>query len=175
MIFAPSPIRSPLIGADGKISPSWAKWFSAFYQITGPSGPANNDDIARLDTLVSGLDARLDVAEINIDALQAADVSLDARIDALEAAPGVYAASIEYDFGSTPVYDSEFTITDAAITNTSIVLVTPGGAATGRTADDWRWDGAAIGVVAGSGTATCYVTFSPGPIVGKRKFNYTVI
>jgi len=163
--FPPSPIRSPVIGGDGRITTSWAKWFSELYKYTGASGPANNDDIDRLDTLVTGLDGRLDVAETDIDALQAA-------IAALVSAK---AGSIEYDFGSSPVYDAEFTITDSNITLTSTVIVTPGGAATGRTADDWRWDGASIGVVAGSGSATCYVTFSPGPIVGKRKFNYTVI
>ena len=85
--FPPSPIRSPIISPNGSISPSWAKWFSTLYQYTGSSGPANNGDIERLDTLVSDLDTRLDVAESDIDSLQAADVAIDARLDALEAAP----------------------------------------------------------------------------------------
>lgn len=88
---------------------------------------------------------------------------------------GAYGDSVEHDFGTDPVYDAQFTITDAAISAASVILVTPGGAATGRTADDWQWDGATVGVDPGAGTATCYVTFHPGPIVGPRSFNYTVI
>jgi len=82
---------------------------------------------------------------------------------------------VEIDFGSDPVYDAQFTITDAAITGTSKVQVLPcGKAATGRTADDWQWDGAAFAANPGSGSALCYVTFSPGPVVGPRKVQYSV-
>ena len=86
-----------------------------------------------------------------------------------------YGDAVEHDFGADPVYDASFTITDANISASSIILVTPGGAATGRTADDWQWDGATVGVNPGAGSATCYVTFHPGPVVGPRSFNYTVI
>jgi len=82
---------------------------------------------------------------------------------------------VEVDFGSSPVYGAEFTITDAAITAASKVQVMPcGKAATGRTADDWAWDGAAFAANPGAGSATCYVQFLPGPIVGKRKVQYSV-
>ena len=82
---------------------------------------------------------------------------------------------IEVDFGSAPVYGAEFTITDAAITAASKVQVLPcGKAATGRTADDWAWDGAAFAANPGAGSATCYAQFLPGPIVGKRKVQYSV-
>jgi len=82
---------------------------------------------------------------------------------------------VEIDFGTDPVYDAQFTITDAAITGTSKVQVLPcGKAATGRTADDWQWDGAAFAANPGSGSALCYVTFSPGPVVGPRKVQYSV-
>lgn len=170
--FGPSPIRSPVINADGTVTTSWAKWFSTLYMFTGASGPANNDDIDRLDTLVTALDGRLDTAETNISTLQSDVSDLQAAVSGLS---GSIAGYSEHDFGTSPVYDAQFTITNSNITPTSIVIVTPGGAATGRTADDWQFDGASIGVVAGTGSATCYVTFSPGPIVGKRKFNYTVI
>jgi hypothetical protein len=82
---------------------------------------------------------------------------------------------VEIDFGTDPVYDAQFTITDAAITGTSKVQVLPcGQPATGRTSDDWQWDGATFAAMPGSGSATCYATFLPGPIVGPRKVQYSV-
>lgn len=83
---------------------------------------------------------------------------------------------IEVDFGSTPVYESTFTITDALITSSAVTMqVLPcGKAATGRTADDWVWDSATFAANPGTGSATCYAVWSPGPIVGKRKIQYLV-
>jgi hypothetical protein len=79
------------------------------------------------------------------------------------------------DFGSSPVYTATFTITDASITSLSKVQVLPcGKAATGRTADDWLWDGATFAANPGSGSATCYAVFTPGPIVGRRKVQYSI-
>ena len=81
----------------------------------------------------------------------------------------------EIDFGASPIYTATFTITDAAITSASKVQVLPcGKAATGRTADDWLWDGATIAANPGTGSAACYAVFVPGPIVGKRKIQYSV-
>ena len=104
--------------------------------------------------------------------------ALGARIATLEATPAgsLSATEIEHDFGTTPVYDASFTITDAAITSSSkkVVIVPSGKAATGRTADDWQWDGATIVADPGTGSATAYVTFHPGPIVGPRTFQYMV-
>lgn len=83
---------------------------------------------------------------------------------------------LEVDFGSEPVYEASFTITDATIlSSASKVIVVPcGKAATGRTADDWQWDTASFAANPGTGSATCYAVFSPGPIVGKRMIQYTV-
>ena len=83
---------------------------------------------------------------------------------------------VEIDFGTTPVYDKTFTITDAAITSSAVkmILVPSGKAATGRTADDWQWDGGTFAANPGTGSATCYANFSPGPIVGRRKLLYQV-
>lgn len=82
---------------------------------------------------------------------------------------------LEVDFGSTPLFDTSFTITDASISASSKVIVVPSGKpATGRTADDWQWDGAVFAANPGSGSATCYALFSPGPIVGKRYIQYQV-
>lgn len=135
----------------------------------------DSDSVANLLARMAQAETDIDAIEADITALEAVDVALDARIDALEANPGAYAATVEHNFGTDPVYDASFTITDAEITPTSIISVVPGGAATGRTADDWQWDGATIGVTAATGTATCYVTFHPGPIVGPRSFNYSVV
>jgi len=83
---------------------------------------------------------------------------------------------VEIDFGSTPKYDATFTITDAAITSSSVkmVLVPSGKTATGRTADDWQWDGGTFVANPGTGSATCYATFTPGPIVGRRMLQYQI-
>ena len=83
---------------------------------------------------------------------------------------------VEIDFGSTPVYDATFTITDAAITSSAVkVAVVPSGkAATDRTADDWQWDGGTFVANPGTGSATCYATFHPGPIVGRRTLQYQI-
>ena len=83
---------------------------------------------------------------------------------------------VEIDFGSTPVYDATFTITDAAITSSTVkmALVPCGKAATGRTADDWQWDGGTVVANPGTGSARCYATFTPGPIVGRRKLQYQI-
>lgn len=82
---------------------------------------------------------------------------------------------LEVNFGNTPVYDANFTITDAAISAVSKIIVVPSGkTATGRTSGDWQWDGATFAALADVGFATCYVTFTPGPIVGRRNIQYQV-
>jgi hypothetical protein len=82
---------------------------------------------------------------------------------------------VDVDFGSTPVYTKEFTITDGTITAASTMQVLPcGKAAMDRTADDWLWDSGSFSALPGTGTATCYAVFSPGPIVGKRKIQYMI-
>lgn len=82
---------------------------------------------------------------------------------------------VEVDFGSTPVYEDSFTITDAGIGAGSVMQVLPcGKAATGRTADDWQWDSAMFAALPAAGSATVYAVFVPGPIVGKRMVQYSV-
>lgn len=102
--------------------------------------------------------------------------SVNALIDASGTSTGSASwTEAEVDFGSAPVYTASFTITDAAISATSKVQVLPcGKAATGRTADDWAWDGATFAALPASGSATCYAVFSPGPIVGRRKVQYSI-
>ena len=80
----------------------------------------------------------------------------------------------EVDF-LTPSYDYQFTVTDAAVGATSKVTVIPcGKAATGRTADDWQWDGISFAALPAVGSFTLYAVAHPGPVVGKRKIQYSV-
>ena len=75
----------------------------------------------------------------------------------------------------TPSYDYQFTITDAAVDVASKITVIPcGKAATGRTADDWQWDGITFAALPAVGSFTLYATAHPGPVIGKRKIQYSV-
>lgn len=81
----------------------------------------------------------------------------------------------EIDFGSTPKYDASFTVTDGTVSGTSKIIVLPcGKAATGRTADDWQWDGVTLAATPGTGSFTLYAVALPGPVVGPRKIQYQV-
>lgn len=80
---------------------------------------------------------------------------------------------IEVDFGTKPVRSKKFTITNASITGSSKIIVSPSGnVATGRVGDDWEWDSISASAKAGTGqfTLTC---FASGKVAGKRKFYYT--
>lgn len=93
--------------------------------------------------------------------------------------PGAAGASwteLEIDLGSTPVYDFTFTITDAAITSSSVKVVvsSSGKTATGRADGDWLFDSAVFSANPGTGSATVYALFYPGPVVGKRWIQYLV-
>ena len=80
----------------------------------------------------------------------------------------------EVDF-LTPSYDYQFTITDAAVDVASKITVIPcGKAATGRTADDWQWDGITFAALPAVGSFTLYAVAHPGPVIGKRKIQYSV-
>lgn len=88
---------------------------------------------------------------------------------------GAVITEVEIDFGSSPVYDKTFTITDASVSGTSKIMVTPSGAApTGLTSDEWLWDALGFAALAGSGSFTLYAHAQPGPVSGKRKILYTV-
>lgn len=81
--------------------------------------------------------------------------------------------SAEIDFGTVPVKSKRVTVTDAAITATSKIMVTPNGAtATGRVGNDWEWDTINFSAVAGTGNFLLTGTAS-GRIKGKRKIFYT--
>lgn len=101
------------------------------------------------------------------------------RADGTFAAPpggaGASWTEVEVDFGTKPVKDALFTITDAAIGPTSkLVIAESGKAATGRAAGDAQWDSIACSALSGTGSATVYAMAHPGPVVGKRTLHYCV-
>ncbi len=81
----------------------------------------------------------------------------------------------EVDFGTTPKYEASFTVVDGTVSGASKIIVLPcGKAATGRTADDWQWDGITLAATPGTGSFTLYAVALPGPVVGPRKIQYQV-
>lgn len=83
---------------------------------------------------------------------------------------------VEIDFGSTPVREKTFTITDAAVTGpTKKIIPTPSGnIGTGRVGNDLEWDNLLLGAIAGTGSFVLTALAVPGPVVGKRKVFYQV-
>ena len=77
----------------------------------------------------------------------------------------------EVDF-LTPSYDYQFTVTDATVGVASKITVIPcGKAATGRTADDWQWDGITFAALPAVGSFTLYATAHPVLWWVSAKFN----
>jgi hypothetical protein len=95
----------------------------------------------------------------------------------ISAAAGTGSFSItetEIDFGTTPVRTKKFTVTDAAITAASKIMVTSSGnIATSRVGDDWEWDSINFTAKAGSGQFTL-TAFASGRVRGARKIFYTI-
>ena len=86
------------------------------------------------------------------------------------------ATEVEIDFGTAPCWDATFTVTDAAVTGSSKILVFPSGnTATDRVGNDLAWDNILLGAVAGAGQFVVTAIAVPGPIVGKRKIYYQAI
>jgi hypothetical protein len=87
--------------------------------------------------------------------------------------PGVVTEA-EIDFGTTSAaFEGTFTITDANITPSSmIVAVQSGKAATGKDQDENEMDSLILHALAGSGQFTLYALAKPGPVTGKFKINY---
>lgn len=98
------------------------------------------------------------------------------RADGTWAPPSASATNVEVDFGSTPVTEATFVVTDAAVSGTSKILVSESGtAATGRAAGDALWDSISCAAVPGSGSFTLYCKANPGPVVDKRTLSYMVL
>lgn len=92
----------------------------------------------------------------------------------LKSVGGASITEVEIDLGSTPKKSFNLTVTDAAISPTSKVIVSASGnAATGRGLDDWEWDCADFAAKPAAGSMTLYARFT-GHVSGKRKINYMV-
>jgi hypothetical protein len=83
--------------------------------------------------------------------------------------------AVEIDFGTTPVWDKTFTITDAAVTALSNVSVTASSkTATGRVGNDTLWDGLLLAATSAAGSFELSALAIPGPVVGRRVVQYQI-
>lgn len=90
---------------------------------------------------------------------------------ALEGLGGI---EVEIDFGSTPVDEKEFAITDAKVNATTTIVATHSGkAAAGKDADENEMDALLLRALPGSGSFTLWATAVPGPVTGTFKVSYT--
>jgi hypothetical protein len=81
----------------------------------------------------------------------------------------------EIDFGTSPERIKTFTVTDAAVSGTSKVMVVPSGTvATSRVGNDAEWDSIIYTALAGTGNFTLTAMAVPGPVKGARTFFYQV-
>lgn len=97
------------------------------------------------------------------------------RSDMTQAAPtaSVAITETEVDFGTKPVTEKTFTITDAGVTAASKIICTESGnVATDRVGADSLWDSINYSALGAAGTFTLYAKAS-GSVVGKRKLFYT--
>lgn len=103
-------------------------------------------------------------------------VAVDAIINAYAGGGGGGGLSLtetEIDFGTLPVQGKRFTITEASITTSSLIMVSPSGnVATDRVGDDWEWDSINFSAKPNTGTFTLTANAS-GRIRGKRKILYS--
>jgi hypothetical protein len=96
---------------------------------------------------------------------------LDAAIAGAASAWTVF----EVDFGTVPVWGKTFTVNDGTVTSTSDIAVTMSSrVATGRIGNDAEWDGFTLSALAGTGSFDVSVIATPGPVVGKRNFQYQI-
>lgn len=88
---------------------------------------------------------------------------------------GFTGVETEIDFGTTPVFDKAFTITDAGVSATSKILVTQSGnAATGRQQDENEMDPLHCWTLPAAGSFTLRCRGLEGPVAGKFKVFYAV-
>ena len=90
-----------------------------------------------------------------------------------EVEAGASVSQTEVDFGSTGVSEASFTITDAACTGTSkIILTLAGDAPTGKDADEIEMDSFFMKATPGSGSFDLYMRALEGDVADKFKVNY---
>jgi hypothetical protein len=83
---------------------------------------------------------------------------------------------VEVDFGASPVGYGEFTVIDAAIVPTSLIIVTQdGGRPTGRDADENEMAPFAVNAEPGTGSFLLRCIPLEGVVTGTFLFNYTFV
>lgn len=82
---------------------------------------------------------------------------------------------VELDFGATALHEKEFTITDAAVSGASKLLMLPSSAApTSRDVDEPEMEAFECRCRPGSGQFAAFISSLEGRVEGKYKFNYSV-
>ena len=173
------PVRVPLVDPNtGVITREWYRFFEQlFVRVGGEVGPTNNELDNGLQFDVRESEAAEITKRLNdLERLfHISDTSAAmAHVAELLKNTGASITEVEIDLGSTPKKSFHLTVTDAAISPTSKVIVSASGnAATGRGLDDWEWDSADFAAKPAAGSMTLYARFT-GHVSGKRKINYMV-
>lgn len=96
--------------------------------------------------------------------------------DTLEGADGsATLTETEIDFGTKPVNNKTFTITDAMVSGSNkIIVIGSASNATGQVGNDWEVDSAMFSTKSNSGNFTLYVN-SQFSMSGKRKIYYQIL
>lgn len=82
---------------------------------------------------------------------------------------------IEVNFGTMPVWDATFTITDATVISSSRVIAwISGNPNSAGSLGEALWDVIGFSCVAGTGSFTLFASALPGPVSGLRKVYYGV-
>jgi hypothetical protein len=166
-----SAVNGPFVSPDGRLTMAGNVFLRELWLRGGGAIAPSNDELL----LSEYADAGIEELKATVYALTDELRSLPPVVQLPSVASSTTWTETEIDFGSLPVYTASFSIADAGISAGSKVQVLPcGKAATGRTSDDWAWDGATFAALPGAGTATCYAVFTPGPIVGRRKIQYSI-
>jgi len=81
----------------------------------------------------------------------------------------------EIDFGTKPVNNKTFTVTDAGVSGSNkIIVIGSASNATGQVGNDWEVDSAMFSAKANTGNFTLYVN-AQFSISGKRKIYYQIL
>lgn len=89
------------------------------------------------------------------------------------AASAITSAEVELDFGATATRAASFTVTDATVTATTLILMTASGnAPTGRSADEVSMESFTISCLPSAGSFLATINSLQGAVTGKYKFNY---
>ena len=100
---------------------------------------------------------------------------MPAQLPSGDTVTGTTIKEIEVDFGASAVRSKRFTITDAAVSATSKIMVMQSGkAATGRSADENEMDMLHFLATPGSGTFVLIADCLTGRVNGKYKANYLI-